>query len=148
MVSEGHHTLCPLPVTLLLAFHSLCAIQIEKTSDKLVPKVQQWRLSVNKQSFWPKKLQDYQLTYLAHLSFLFFSFFLTDNEYKFFFMNSRVWLLMYGAMGLHGDCTFSGKWLEQATKQYFVQNSLFCTFIRIYVQLFNCTLLGICKLSS
>ena len=41
MVSEGHHTLCPLPVTLLLAFHSLCAIQIEKTSDKLVPKVQQ-----------------------------------------------------------------------------------------------------------
>ena len=48
MVSEGHHTLCPLPVTLLLAFHSLCAIQIEKTSDKLVPKVQQWRLSVNK----------------------------------------------------------------------------------------------------
>ena len=39
MVSEGHHTLCPLPlpVTLLLTFHSLCAIQIEKTSDKLVP---------------------------------------------------------------------------------------------------------------
>ena len=67
--------------------------------------------------------------------FLFFFLMIMSTSY-FFFMNSRVWLLMYGVMGLHGDCTFSGKWLEQATKQYFLQNSLFWTFIRIYVHVY------------
>ena len=132
--------LCSLLVTLLLAFHSLCAIQIEKTSDKLVSKVQQWRLSAYKQSFWQKKSYirlSANLFSSPFFSFLFFFLMIMSTSFLFFiFMNSRVWLRMYGVTGLHGDCTFSGKLLQQGTKQYFVQNSLFWTFIRINVHLY------------
>ena len=55
MVSEGHHTLCPPSGHAFAIVHSLCAIQIEKTSDKLVPKVQQWRLNLPINKVFDKK---------------------------------------------------------------------------------------------